>query len=96
MESLPSCSCGGFVPARASACPHCGAALSAGVAVKVAKVLLGVAAGGSVAVTLMACYGPPPRSMEDARPVAPPSSADAPRAAGPDAAAAPAPTPVTH
>ncbi|MBL8607529.1 MAG: hypothetical protein JNL38_09425 [Myxococcales bacterium] len=85
MESLPSCSCGGFVPARASACPHCGATVTGRVA-KVAKAILGVAAGGSVAVTLMACYGPPPRSMEDTRPPIPPSSADVPRAA-PDAAA---------
>jgi hypothetical protein len=76
VADLLSCSCGGLIPPKSSACPHCGAATSR--IASIAKKVIGVAAGGSVAVTLMACYGPPPRSMEDAsKPVNTTSPADA-------------------
>jgi len=84
MRPLDPCTCGGLIPSSASSCPHCGASRRSAVTT-VAKTLLGVAAGGSVAITLMACYGPPPRAMEDARPPKTPTSADAPRPAAPDA-----------
>ncbi len=88
MRSLDPCACGGLVPSSTTTCPHCGASAPSGAkasATKVAKALLGVAAGGSVAITLMACYGPPPRAMEDARPPTPPTSANTPRPTAPDA-----------
>lgn len=56
---LASCpSCDGFVPASATTCPHCGAAVSAapppsGIGGKI----LAAAGTGLVAITLMACYG---------------------------------------
>jgi hypothetical protein len=55
MAKLGICeSCGGFVPA--STCPNCGSA---------AKKLLALAAGATIAFTLMACYGRPPGTLQD-------------------------------
>ena len=59
---MKSCkSCEGFVPQTSNQCPNCEAALVAPRrrAGRLAKVLYGVALGGA-AITLMACYGPPP------------------------------------
>lgn len=50
MAKLGICeSCGGFVPG--TSCPHCGSS---------AKKLFALAAGATIAFTLMACYGRPP------------------------------------
>lgn len=58
---LSSCpSCRGLLPARALDCPHCEATLVASPIARAAKVLVGMATGGAVAMTLMACYGMPP------------------------------------
>lgn len=55
--------CEGFVPANASACPHCGTeSLDVKTNSKLGSLVKGFAAaatGGIVAVTLMACYGGP-------------------------------------
>lgn len=58
---LSSCpSCRGLVPASALDCPHCDTMLVASPLTRAAKVLVGMATGGAVAMTLMACYGMPP------------------------------------
>lgn len=60
MARLGSCgACGGFVPEGAKACPNCGAGVSSSRSALVAG-LLALAGGGVMAVTLAACYGPPP------------------------------------
>jgi hypothetical protein len=53
--------CEGFVPSALTQCPNCDAAVTAPKrrAGRLAKALYGVALGGA-AITLMACYGPPP------------------------------------
>ncbi len=60
MTKLGRCTeCSGFVPAGASACPHCEAKVGASTFKKLGA--LGVAiGGGAIAFTLMACYGRPP------------------------------------
>jgi hypothetical protein len=82
---LESCSsCKGLVPrARAAenACPHCGKDLgghqesAAGLAGKVAGAAAVAIAGAGFAVTLMACYGPPPREYEKVEAPSGPSTA---------------------
>lgn len=58
MKKLGRCSrCEGFVPAGASACPHCGASSKAFAKLGALGAALG---GGAIAFTLMACYGRPP------------------------------------
>lgn len=58
VASLSRCSsCGGFVPPRASSCPHCDTLVGPG-AGRVGR-WLKAAGGASVAMTLMACYGVP-------------------------------------
>ncbi len=65
MDMLNCVRCEGFIPAKASSCPHCDA--PTGRRSKL-RTLLNVAGGGAVAMTLMACYGGAPR---DYAPVAP-------------------------
>lgn len=90
---LARCSaCRGFLPpTQAAACPHCGEGIAASegssVAGNVAKKILGVAATGAFAVTLMACYGPAPRGNQP-EPVAPPQPSTP---ANPDVALEPIP-----
>lgn len=84
--------CRGFLPpSQVTACPHCGEGITeeAGpsVAGNIAKKVLGVAATGAFAVTLMACYGPAPRGTQ-AEPVAPPQPSTP---ANPDVALEPIP-----
>lgn len=61
--------CEGFVPTNVAACPHCGTeSLDVKTNSKIgslAKGVAAVAAGGLVAVTLMACYGAPSSYYED-------------------------------
>lgn len=52
---LEKCSCGGFVPPSASACPHCASRRTSRLGA--VAIVLGSSA---IAVTLMACYGAPP------------------------------------
>ena len=72
--SLPTCDhCHGFVPARATRCPHCdrrrGKRLRA-------FALVGGALGGSAfAMTLMACYGRPRGEPSPYAPASAPTSA---------------------
>ncbi|MFO0671979.1 MAG: hypothetical protein U0235_20525 [Polyangiaceae bacterium] len=57
MIQLTSCSsCEGFLGLAVTRCPHCGVAL--GRARRVVAGLAGLAGGGAVSMTLMACYGP--------------------------------------
>lgn len=64
MAYLTSCDdCGGFVPRLASACPNCGCQTDR--SRNALRVLLNVAGGGAVAMTLMACYGPPPHAYPE-------------------------------
>lgn len=62
--SLTACpSCEGFLPPAASACPHCDVQLSKAsppFLSRLARGVLGLAGGGTIALTLMACYGAPP------------------------------------
>jgi hypothetical protein len=84
---LPCAACGGFLPTGASACPHCGA----GKLVALAKKALAVASASSVAVTLMACYGPPPRDYQKINDSSPEGQKEpTPRAVDPDAGRPPA------
>lgn len=54
---LTSCSsCQGFLGLAVTRCPHCGAGL--GRARRALVGLAGIAGGGAVSMTLMACYGP--------------------------------------
>jgi hypothetical protein len=71
---LTQCSsCGGFIPAIKSSCPHCSSSSSAAAAAAAAspagrsvfnrlraRALGGAFGGGAIAFTLMACYGAPP------------------------------------
>lgn len=85
--TMTSCdSCNGFVPPAADRCPCCEAAVAPPRWRRLGRALLAVAGGGTIAVTLMACYGAPAQR----RPVAPtPPTADAgPDQATPDAGAA--------
>jgi hypothetical protein len=59
MSMLTCTRCEGFIPTHLSECPHCQAA-----PVRVLKKILGAAAGGAVAITLMACYGGGPRYLD--------------------------------
>lgn len=57
MIQLGTCSsCKGFLGIAVRACPHCGIAL--GRARRIVAGLTGLAGGGAVSMTLMACYGP--------------------------------------
>lgn len=60
LDSCPSCD--GFVPPRAAVCPHCGQQKSA--VGKWARRAAVAVAGAGFGVTLMACYGPPPREYD--------------------------------
>ena len=58
--SLSRCAtCSGYLPSRATTCPHCDAAVSLRPR-STARRLLDVAGGGAIALTLAACYGAPP------------------------------------
>ena len=60
MARLSTCNaCSGFIPESESACPNCGARVAPSRSAIVAGILA-VAGGGAFAVTLAACYGPPP------------------------------------
>lgn len=62
MDMLNCTRCEGFIPAQASHCPHCDAQAHGRSRLgATARTLLNVAGGGAVAMTLMACYGGPPR-----------------------------------
>jgi cysteine-rich repeat protein len=50
-------SCPGLVPDQEQACPHCGAVVSRTPLVTKLKALATVAAGGTMMMSLMACYG---------------------------------------
>lgn len=59
MSKLSSCSeCQSFLPAGASACPHCGAGRAL-LSSKPLRGLFAVGAGSLLAMTLSACYGAP-------------------------------------
>lgn len=63
MNQLTPCpSCTGLVPAHTSTCPHCEASVSSPSPLlsRLARGVLGVAGGSTLAITLMACYGLPP------------------------------------
>jgi hypothetical protein len=65
MDSLTTCShCAGFVPATATACPHCDTRQARSRRRRLA-VLFGLAGSASLGLTLMACYGCPPGSCGD-------------------------------
>jgi hypothetical protein len=69
MSTLSVCaSCRGFVPASARACPHCDAPAERSRLGRAARACAKVAAGGAVAMTLMACYGGPPQAYRPAEP----------------------------
>ncbi len=100
----PCASCKGFVPSRATVCPHCKVARSAraGVFARLhLSALGGAVGGGALAVTLMACYGmapgdydaddPDARSLADAQ-VGDSAASDAGRDAARDADASDART----
>jgi len=79
---LHSCaSCDGLLPSNAESCPHCGAGSKKGPGSKKGGKIAGAAAvavaGAGFAVTLMACYGPPPREYEKVDAPQPPSAAGA-------------------
>jgi hypothetical protein len=60
MGNLATCvTCGGLVPPRRATCPHCDRPI--GRAVRAARRLAMAAGGGAMLMTLMACYGGPPR-----------------------------------
>lgn len=70
-------------------CPHCGRAAeraggSSGLGKKVAAVAATAVASAGFAVTLMACYGPPPREYEKVDAPPPPSAAGQDGGAGTD------------
>ncbi len=71
MTMLPTCSsCAGFIPAAAALCPHCDArvpATSPPFLSRLARGVLGIAGGGTIALTLMACYGIPPCDDDEDR-----------------------------
>lgn len=81
MKLLTCSSCDGFVPRSATECPHCSAALSGSSATSRLGVLATALGGGAIAVTLMACYGGPPRCADGTKdcfkvaPTAEPSAA---------------------
>ena len=50
-------SCPGLVPDQEQACPHCGAVVSRTPLATKLKALATVAAGGTMMMSLMACYG---------------------------------------
>ncbi|NOU26266.1 MAG: hypothetical protein HOO96_00035 [Polyangiaceae bacterium] len=84
MKQLPSCPhCNAFLPPSADVCVQCKQA-DAGVPgwLRPIGVVLG---GAAVSITLMACYGPPPRRIPDA--TSPPTSntGSTPMATDPDA-----------
>lgn len=65
MTTLTACpSCDGFLPPAASSCPHCDAQVTVKTGSpflsRLARGVLAVAGGGTIALTLMACYGIPP------------------------------------
>lgn len=67
MNVLARCpECNGFVPVGSNICPNCehAPANAGGRLGRVAKACLMVATGGTMAVTLMACYGGPPHAYE--------------------------------
>ena len=67
MSPLARCpECAGFVPSQCSTCPNCGhePSDSGGRLGRLTKACLMLATGGTVAVTLMACYGGPPHAYE--------------------------------
>lgn len=67
MDMLNCTRCEGFIPAKASRCPHCDMAIATKPgSIWTARTLLNVAGGGAVAMTLMACYGGAPREYERA------------------------------
>ena len=77
MKNLTLCSsCSGFLPHRATSCPHCDAPVAqrsegtggASRARKLGRAIARVATGGAVAATLMACYGGPPSDYPDPKP----------------------------
>jgi hypothetical protein len=57
MSMLTCTRCEGFIPTGLSVCPHCEARAGG-----VMKKIVTAAAGGAVALTLMACYGGGPGS----------------------------------
>lgn len=67
MQNLEPCvSCGGFMP-RAGLCPHCGEVAQPRPQSRMGRFaprLLQAAIGGSLAMTLMACYGAPHAYMQ--------------------------------
>jgi hypothetical protein len=48
--------CGGFSPSSRTSCPHCDGPLR-----RIAHKLARLAAGGALLLTMMACYGGPPK-----------------------------------
>ncbi len=56
--SLARCRCGGFLPRSGARCPSCGV-LERPLFSRIGA-LGGIAGGGAIAFTLMACYGAPP------------------------------------
>jgi len=61
MRQLESCvGCDGLVPAGRAACPHCGQTVRRRGA-RVARRLASAVGGGALLLTLMACYGGPPK-----------------------------------
>lgn len=70
MSTLSTCSsCAGFVPAAATACPHCDARVtwSPPLLARLSRGVLGIAGGSTIALTLMACYGAPPCDDDEDR-----------------------------
>ena len=69
MSELKSCrACQGFIPNKASRCPHCSARVAlvqSDLFVRLAKKALAISSGGAMAMTLMACYGAPPGQDSD-------------------------------
>jgi hypothetical protein len=64
--TLIRCSdCSGFMIPSASACPHCGSHFRSRLGRRLAA-LLAIAGTGSMALTLMACYGSPCASDPEA------------------------------
>jgi hypothetical protein len=69
MMDLSTChACAGFVPDGRTTCPHCDAPARASRAARAARLgrrLATAAASGAVMMTLMACYGGPPKCEID-------------------------------
>lgn len=55
--------CTGFIPDDLKFCPHCSTEVQTSAVSKLAGIGKGILAG-SLSLTLMACYGPPPRNMK--------------------------------